>query len=231
MRSLTKTFAVQLLTIGSILAICSTQAEPVKYVTEDHLFPWKPEFDGALRPLLEAKLFITSADCGRMLDRPPENGELAVSVYSPQEPGSGEMYYVTLTEAEKNIDMAFNFAGGSIDEVNKIGVKRRDARIPESAALALRAAWKTMLTRVEKPHFYARSALHREELEFSLVEANTAQVLYGVLPDKGGKSIATLMRLGRLLTSYCKASVAEQPKLAKEIERTANRLVARLKSK
>lgn len=226
-----KTIAVQVLTIGSVLSTCSIRAEPVTYVTEDHLFPWKPEFDGALRPLLKAKLFVTFADCGRMLDRPAENGESAVSVYAPQNPASEEMYSVTLTEAEKNIDMVFNSSGGSTDEVNKIGVKRRDARIPKSSALALRAAWKAMLTRVEKPRFYARSTLHREELEFSLVEVNGGQALYGVLPDKGGKSIAALTRLGRLLAAYCKAPARERPKLAKEIEHTANRLVAQLNSK
>ena len=146
----------------------------VAYVSEDHLVPKNPSTDGALRPVLARKLFITPADCASVLIRPPETGEAAVAVYRSRAGNIADSFFVTVTKADKNIDMTANV--DSLEAANKIRVTRCDAEIAKTAALAIYAAWKAMLERTQESHFYARPTLHREELEFSIRRKSEAEV-------------------------------------------------------
>jgi hypothetical protein len=220
---------IRLLTVAHLIAT-SVRAEPVTYVVEDHLVPRNPEIDGALRSVLEEKLFLTPADCALLLIRPAVKGESAVSVYSRGHQDLEETFYVTLTEAERNMDMAMAIAGGEVEQVNKIRVRRCDAQIPKPTAIALRSAWKAMLDQTKKPGIYARPTLDREEFEFSIIRPNS-KPRYATLPNKAGKNVGALVRLGRQLAGYCNAPATRQRALAKQIERDAKLLVGALTSR
>jgi hypothetical protein len=195
----------------------------VAYVSEDHLVPKNPSTDGALRPVLERKLFITPADCASVLIRPPETGEAAVAVYRSRAGNIADSFFVTVTKADKNIDMTANV--DSLEAANKIRVTRCDAEIAKTTALAIYAAWKAMLERAQESRFYARPTLHREELEFSIRRKSEAEV-FATVPNRGGRSVSALIKLAKQLESYCNAPAAARSNLANKIEHDAKRLVA-----
>ena len=211
----------RLIILGFSFGSCLLRAE-VAYVTEDHLVPKNPATDGALRPILERKLFVTPGDCARVLIRPPDTGEAVVAVYRNRAGGSGDQFFVTVTKAEKNIDMTANV--DSAEAADRIKIARCDAPIRKTTALAIRSAWGTMLERTHEPRFYARSTLHREELEFSIKGDGQAEV-FATLPNKGGRSVSALIKLAKQLETYCHAPVAGRSKLASDIERDARHLV------
>jgi len=208
------------------LAPCLLRAE-VAYVSEDHLVPKNPSTDGALRPVLERKLFVTPADCASVLIRPPETGEVAVAVYRSRSGNIADSFFVTVTQADKSIDMTANV--DSLEAANKIRIVRCDAEIANTTGLAIQAAWKAMLERAQESHFYARPTLHREELEFSIRRKGQAE-MFATVPNKGGRSVSALVNLAKQLESYCKAPTAARSKLAKKMERDAKRLVTILEA-
>lgn len=212
------------ITLVSVIGSFAANAESVEYATEDHLVPRKPEIDGALRPILEKKLFLTAADCALLLIRPAGRAEAAVAVYSEKHKDAAPTFATTLTEANKSIDVTMATEPGRVEELAKITVKRWDAPLPTSTALAIKSAWRAMLDRTKEPEAYARPALHREEFEFSTLVPG-AKSLYGTLPNKGGKNVAAFVKLSRLLVRYCKAPSGKRSSIANQIERDAKRLV------
>ena len=212
---------LKLMVLSCSLASCPLHAE-VAYITEDHLVPKNPAIDGAIRPILARKLFVTPADCALVLIRPPEGGEAAVAVYRSRSGNSPDSFSVTVTKAEKNIDMTANVE--SLDAANKIRVARCDAVIPKTSALAIHAAWDVMLDRAQELRVYARPTLHREELEFSIARDGQTEV-FAALPNRGGKSVSALVRLAKQIERYCHAPPAARTKLANKLERDAKRLV------
>lgn len=219
--------------VSIIIAISATFARAVKaednavhYVTEDHLVPINVSVDETLRALIESKMFLTPANCALVLIRPPEEGETAAAVYSRQV-GGATTFYVTLTRAERNMDMAFAVSGGLPEDVRKIQIKRCDTMIPKSTAVAIRAAWAGMLKRAKKPNVYERPTLHRKEFEFSLGQGDATNLVVG-LPNKGGKFVSRMVRLAEALTSYCDLPKGERDSRARELERQAKALTANL---
>src|SRR6266404_7397185 len=96
--------------------------------------------DKAYSSLLNGKLVVTSADCGRMIVAPPFAGESALSVYSSGEKSLNKYhYFVTLTRAMHNLYQAG-------PQAKDVTVKRIDAEIPKQAAISVKAAWLAMLS-------------------------------------------------------------------------------------
>jgi hypothetical protein len=213
---------LRLVTASLSFAPCLLRAG-ITYVSEDHLVPKNIATDGALRPVFEKKLFVTPADCASVLIRPPETGEVAVALYRRRAGNIPDRFVVTVTKAEKNIDMTANV--DSLEAADKIKVTRCDAEISNTAALTICAAWKVMLERTEESHVYARPTLHREELEFSIRAEGKTEVL-AALPNRGGQSVSALIKLAKQLENYCNAPSAARRKLANRIERDAKRLTA-----
>ena len=220
--SITPMLLLRLMTVSLSFAPCLLRAE-VAYVSEDHLVPKNPATDGALRPVLEKKLFVTPADCASVLIRPPETGEAAVALYKSRAGNIPDRFFVTVTKADKNIDMTANV--DSLEAAKKIKVTQCDAEIAKTAALAICAAWKAMLERTQESHFYARPTLHREELEFSIRRKSEAEI-FATVPNRGGRSVSALIKLAKQLEGYCNAPAATRRSLANRIEHDAKRLVA-----
>src|ERR1044072_3466216 len=73
----------------------------------DHLVPWVYGFDRDLRPLVEKKLLVTPANCGRMIRMHQmtdqggiRDGESVVSIYC-----TASDCHVSVTRAERSLDI------------------------------------------------------------------------------------------------------------------------------
>src|SRR6476646_2401459 len=95
----------------------------------DHLVPWVYGFDRDLRPLVEKKLLITPANCGRMIRMFQMTdqggiGESVVSVYC-----TASDCHVTLTRAARSLDMLWADHRGERNQValvRSVPVTRKD---------------------------------------------------------------------------------------------------------
>jgi hypothetical protein len=214
----------------SVFGVCtSIIAAPVQYVTEDHLVPFDPEIDGALRPLLEEKLIVAPADCALSLIRRPDKGERAIALYKKTSVDGVESFCVTVVRASASLESVFADNGGAAAAVLAIPVRRCDAEISSSTAIAIRSAWAAMLRQIKVPEVYARPTLHREEIEFSIRDGSETNT--GALPNKGGLCVSTLTRLAKDLEMYCETKSEARPDVANRLERRAKKLLRLLEAK
>ena len=205
-----------------MFALSAHAAEP----RVDHLIPWTYGFDRDLRPLVEKKLFITPANCGRMIRMHQMTdqggvGESVVSVYcTPSD------CHVTLTRSARSLDMLWADRRGERNEaglIHAVPVMRKDAELPRSAAQAFRECWRTALLAVRKRPDEERVVLDNDRVEFWLVEPHAAP-LKAERPDYPGKRVESLISLGDRLARYCEMSASGRATAAQEIEREAIRL-------
>lgn len=199
--------------------------------TDDHLVPFKPSIYDELRPTLYRKLCVTPANYGRMIELPPgpERTEWAVSV-SCDASVTGEVCEVTLTRAASNLDYIMQERRGKdpLKAVDKVKVVRKHAPIQKTAAIAVRAAWLRFL-RNSKPSPSRPNdpiALHTPKIEFWLPMPG-GKAIKAEAPDKPGKSVMTLIALGKRLANYCEQPESQRAGLAAQIELDAGRLGAR----
>ena len=223
-----KTLRTLFLIVCFLFVICSAKSAGNK-PPDDHLVPFRRSIYDEIRPSVYKKLFLTSADCGRMLEFPQERnrGESVISVYCPQSQ-SGEQCQVTLTKATENIgyirdDSLAKFPTALIA---KVRVVRKDASIPRSTALSLRAAWAKMLKNTRPAPPYDSVVLDGEKIEFWLVPEK-GDSLKGEIPDRPGKSVFAFVNLGRSLRTYCEAPSSKRATMIADIERQANALKRR----
>lgn len=199
--------------------------------TDDHLVPFKPSVYDDLRPTLYRKLCVTPANYGRMIELPagPERGEWVVSVYCDEASASSETCEVTLTRAAANLDYIMQERRGKepLKAVNKVKVTRTQAPIQKTAALAVRAAWLKVL-RDSSPSPSRPNdliSLDASKIEFWLVPPD-GKVMKAETPDNPGKSVMTLVNIGRMLARYCEGAESGRAKLSKEIESDARQVIA-----
>ncbi|MFZ1219470.1 MAG: hypothetical protein WAO00_09260 [Chthoniobacterales bacterium] len=196
--------------------------------TEDHLVPFRPSVYDEIRPSVYKKLFLTQADCGRMLEFPQDRdrGESVVSVYCDKSSGD-EQCHVTLTKAMKNIGYIRddNLREFPVALIEKVRVLRTDASIPSSTALAIRAAWTKMLHNIKPRRPDNSVVLDGEKIEF-WVAPKDGKSLKGEIPDRPGKPVIAFVRLGRLLAAYCEAPRSARALMIGDIGRQANAVSA-----
>lgn len=204
----------------------------------DHLLPLDPNQGMPIvgyHKTVEKRLFLTPADCARMLVLPSAGGEESVSIYSRSKSPIGEKeYFITLVKSERNIwyqRMYQNMPGTQNDPGASrapIKLRRIDAKFPVNCALAVRQAWIAMLTRVgplPPQDGTERVVLDGADFEFSSVDRGRAVAGY-VPPGMRGKHTSTLRHLGQLLIDYCEASDAQRPHIAEAITNSAHQLAA-----
>jgi hypothetical protein len=196
----------------------------------DHLLPWDGEygFETDLRPLVDKKLVLTPADCGRMVRMHQHSdqggiGESAVSVFCT-ETGC----HVTLTRATRSLGMLWAEHRGERKQaalIRSVPVNRKDAAIPKSTAHAFRECLRAALRGTRKmPDTGEESiVLDNDRVEFWLVEGPSA-TLKAERPNFPGKNVESLIGLGDRLARYCEMSPPGRAAAAKEIEREAVRL-------
>lgn len=188
----------------------------------DCLWPVDLNFDKEYRQRLEAKLCVTPADCGRIVEMPSFSGDGVAAVYSrPLASPDGRLeYYVTCTRSVLVSD-----AGA---DPEKWEVRRLDAAVPEAAAVAVKKALLTLL-RIPCPKATENLSISVDEtmFEVAVLEPNKPP-LYGALPDEPGKNAKALVLLGSKLFSYCEAAPEERPHIAKGIQIEAEELTNNL---
>lgn len=198
--------------------------------TDNHLVPFKPSVYDELRPTLYRKLCVTPANYGRMIELPagPERGEWVVSVHCDETSASSGGCDVTLTRAAANLDYIMQERRGKepLEAVNKVKVARKQVPIQRTTALAVRAAWLKFLrnshpspSRPNDPIW-----LDTSKIEFWL-EMPGGKVMKAETPNEPGESVATLIKVGKLLAQYCEESEPQRAALEVQIERNAKRLI------
>lgn len=195
----------------------------------DHLVPWWEGFEIELRPLLDKRLLITPANCGRMIRMHQHSdqgaiGESVVSVYCT-EAGC----HVALTRAAKSLSHLWADHREERDQVaviRSVPVSRKDAAIPKSTAYAYRECLRAALRAARKPQAedgYERIVLDNDRVEFWLVERGSAP-LKAERPDDAGRNVERLISIGDELGRYCEMPKLRRPEAAKHIEQEALRL-------
>jgi hypothetical protein len=215
-----------------LLGLIATVA-PVSAKSIDHLLSFTYAFDKGLRPLLDKKLLITSADFGRMIRMHggPEVGEFAVSVNCNGTELPEAQCHVTLTRAQSNMDYTLAEHRGENDPlrfVREIRVTRKDAVIARAAGTAFRDCLRLMIPEPGDPNrLHPLTISDNDRVEFWLIEAG-GRSRSGERPERPGKKVRTLIEIGDLLVTYCEAGVHERAPLAKEIESKARSLLRSL---
>jgi hypothetical protein len=200
--------------------------------TDNHLIPFKPSVYDELRPTLYQKLCVTPANYGRMVELPagPERGEWVVSVYCDEASASSGTCDVTLTRAAANLDYIMQARRGKepLKAVNKVKVIRKQAPIQKTAASAVRAAWIRFLRNSSPSPSRPNDpiSLDASKIEFWL-EMPDGKVMKAETPNNPGKSVMTLVNIGRMLAKYCEGAESERAKLSKEIESDARQVIAK----
>ena len=185
---------------------------------------WSAVDEKAYRRVLKSKLFVTRADCARLSVRSSSRPELALSVYSKRRHRSvpRPSYYVTLTEASKNI-----FRSVQDKSVMTISIGRQTAKIPTDAAVALRELWRKLLTAANPSDAPPEFSVSGEAMEFSL-DALPNPVSVDEIPALAKDETQMLERLRDLLTKYSTAELRERRVLAKKIKKNARDLSNKL---
>jgi hypothetical protein len=202
----------------------SDNGDVVKYRVEDHLVPVNLAADKNFRLKLESLLFVTPADCGRMVRHPASSGETVVSVYSRAAQSSKQTFFVTVTRARKNLWSALS-ENSPVHSAETVEIQRLDAELSRPAALAVRKAWETMLSQIKESRDDARPPSDSETVEFSLSGEN-GFVSWGEAPNRPGKSVLQLIEVGDLLFQFVEASPSRRPRIARKLHQKAMNLAA-----
>jgi hypothetical protein len=217
-----------LLLQGLIATVTLVSAKPI-----DHLLSFTYAFDKDLRPLLDTKLLVTSADFERMIrmHSGPEVGEFAVSVYCNDTELPEAQCHVTLTRAQSNMDYTLAEHRRDNDPlrfVREIRVTRKDAVITRAAATAFRDCLRLMIPEPGDPNrLHPLTISDNDRVELWLIEAGDTS-RSGERPEQPGKKVRTLIEIGDLLVIYCEVGAHERAPLLKQIDSKAHSLLRSL---
>ncbi len=178
--------------------------------TWDHLIPVDPEVEPDVRAAYQRKLFLTPADCARMLVRPPWMGEFAVSVYTVG--SQSNACHVTLTKAADNIWYFLQHHGSGSGQI-PIDVSRYDVDVDCRDASDIKKIWESMLRRMQPPSFSVELPVDGDVTEFLLDNRSPA----AELPVNPGSDVARLKKIGLILARYCEAPLNERGRLVRNL--------------
>jgi len=197
----------------------------------DRLVSFTYAFNRELRPTLEKKLLLTSANHGRMIKIPssPEIGESAVSVDCLAPDMRNGVCRVTVTRAKSSMENTMIEYWGKPDAIRKveeIAVVRTDAEIPKRTATAFRDCLRVMIPEPGDPlKLHPSTITDDDRIEFWLEEPNVAP-RKGERAEKPGGRTKALIRIGDVLARYCEAPESERSRIAKQIEAEAARILS-----
>ncbi len=200
----------------------------------DHLVPIDPQSElgseAAYRKIYEAKLFMTPGNLARFvqLPGPLAQPEVVISLYQRRKSrrtGSNE-YWVTLTEPIGRLADCIP-VDGERPKLNAqtMRVRRFDAPLPESTALAVNNAWLTMLRRASPDP--CRECIAEGTTEIFSAVARDGKLLRATVPIKTEPNTLALTKLGLALGDYCYAAPDRRGETARDIEARARRLQMR----
>lgn len=219
---------IQLLVgLAMLGAPCAWASDAMRHPSDkaEFLLPFTYAFNRDLRPVLDEKLLITSANFGRMIRMPagPAVGESAVSVHCNSDDQTNAQCHVTLTRATSNLDYVASEnrrTGDGIQKARQVDVTRKDAPISAATAAAFRDCLREMIPSDGDHRLTGSVGLHDERIEFWLGN-NESEAKAGEVYKQRGKRTKALVRIGTLLAKYCEAPESERATLAKQIETEA----------
>lgn len=180
--------------------------------------------------LLKKKLYVTRDEVARYLFLTNGNdGDRSVALYRAigKADSLQGSYWVTTTEASTALDRCIPYEGqkeASVDP-KSVAVKRYDAALPASTAVAVHELWLAMLER-SQPESHLKIA---PTGVFSATNARGTR-LRAATSWLGNTSISfEMMTLGETLIGYPKLPAAERTKLAGVIEKESKRLLERIR--
>jgi hypothetical protein len=185
--------------------------------TWDHLIPVDPNVEPDVRAAYQRKLFLTPADCARMLVRSSWTGEFAVSVHTIR--SRSDTCQVTLTKAAENIWYFLQHHPGETGQI-QINVSKYDVDIDCRDAFEIKEIWELMLRRRHTPTFSIELPVDGDVTEFSLDKRSAA----AELPVNPGRDVARLEKIGLILARYCEAPVDERGRLVTSFRKEIRRL-------
>jgi hypothetical protein len=212
-------------------ALASGETRRKQNDKQEMLLPFTNAFDGELRPILDEKLLVTSANFGRMIRMPagPTVGESAVSVYCNSGEWPNAHCYVTLTRVKSNLDYIASEhrrTGDGLQQARQVGVVRKDAEVNATTATAFRDCLKAMIPPEGDHRLQGTVGLHDERIEFWLAEPDSPP-RSGEVYEQRGKRANALVQMGTLLAQYCEASRPQRAGIAKQINEQATRILSK----
>lgn len=211
--------------IALLIAVsCSAGAAP----KSDYLMPVYREegLSAVYRRIYEKKLFVTAGDVARYVYLPALTGtEESVAVY--QVAGAKDRktpkYMVTSTASFSRLWNCVPGTDRVVPDWRAVSVKRRDAPIPASLALAIHKVWIARLQRIFPPPSSEIRGDSSSQI-FSATHSNGSQ-LRGETYDLGKKNMM-LIELAEGLIKYCAASPSGRADIAVTIEKKALAILA-----
>jgi hypothetical protein len=116
--------------------------------------------------------------------------------------------------------------GRKIVDPNSILIKRCDAPLPESAALAVHEVWMKMLLEFREQSSEAMSLDGSTEI-FSARDEHGKE-LQAQIPVEPKANAVALLDLANLLADYCHTDSANRPQMSAKIEKEATSLLSRI---
>lgn len=231
--------STKLLTTG-ILCGVSFSAGYGKPHTEDHLIPvysyyFEKVGPGAeYRRLWEKKLFVSNGKVARSVYLPADSGTEAVVSIDQQRNKQGSLpggYWVTTTQPSKQLWSFIptgeeKLTNKAVADPNEIQVRRCDAPLTESTALAVRRVWLEMLHQTRSLPSEQKSVDSSTEI-FSAVDSD-GTLLQGQIPIGAKQNTLALFDIANMLAEYCELSPSERPQMAAKIEKMALDLLSRI---
>lgn len=174
---------------------------------------------GEITALYERKLFVTDGDLARyvFLTNANYNGDSSTALYrAPAKEGSLHGgYWVTSTEVSTSLRV----------NPNPLKVRRADAPLRASTAVAVNELWVALLERSRVNERAVPSAptaiISARTMRGSRLKAVTTSL-------EDGTPCIALARLGQLLINYPQLPTSRRDEAARKIEQDARRLLARV---
>jgi hypothetical protein len=204
------------------------------YAAEDHLVPLEPESGLLLKyeRLWKKKLLVTPADVARFVFLPGTvQNEGAVSVYTDhRRHASGANYRLTVTQSNVRLwDCLSQFGEPPSQDLRSVKIERCDLPLPDSTATALHRVWLTMLTQARPEPKSDAITLDSSSEIYSAVDDN-GRILWAKGPSemKEGMKIYDLFAITNQLIDYCNVPESRRASAAADIQKSAERLLAKL---
>jgi hypothetical protein len=182
------------------------------------------------RKLYQGKLFLTPGDVARYIHFPgASRTEVALSIYRDSRRPGG--YWITVTQADKRIwdSISFGERPPRVDP-KTIKVKRWDAPLPESTALAVRDVFLAMLRQMGPEPCPECVGVDRTTEIFSIRDAD-GKLLQGELPMEAKTNTLALLNLTNRLLDYTTLPKDLRLEESRKIEKAATELIKRVSSK
>lgn len=157
-----------------------------------------------------------------------------MSVYSARSPDATIRYKITYIQSDRNL-YHLSAEGRAPSAVNGARIKRVDAELPEKTAKLVKQVWLRLLRDARGTYPPARDQWEAvptdlTQVEFS-VQGETANAEFGLLNlflATQRSKVEKLLHIGNDFVSYCKVSPEKRLRIAANINKEANELLAEL---